>query len=452
MHTLSFLNMQNIKEILIANTAEAFADLLGQSGQSSNRVQQEMDLSQRAQFWGGDNKVIITPEPIPSALLNQNTERMGYKNIRNLWPKYSSIRLCKSILDDPALIKTLIQILRSNKEVKISSYAVTEEYVNLLKFFKKQVLGWNTVNLPSTENPTGLVRFLDSKSGFRKALAVIFPHEKLMLPQGFVCPNRNDVVRAISHFISIKSGFVIKVHNGESGWGIKIMDANDIKRLAKENLHNWVGDLFQSDQIWNFAPYIVEEFISVNKRIGGGFPSGEGHITDDGFIFDYICGQEINQEGSFGGVVLNNKIIPRSIIKSIKVAMERVGKEFYCRGYRGIFDVDFAPSKNGNLYVLESNARITGGTHVFNLMSHLDCDENKYVISNDAFRYNMQPQKPKRLLDLISDFLYPIQSQKRGVLISFISLNRPTMGLVVIGNNKNDAHYLIKKIKDCLDV
>ena len=447
--------MQHIKEIFIANTAEAFADLLDQIASKANheeRIQQEIDLSQRAQFWGTDNKIIITPNPIPTVLLRYNAERIGYKNIKNLWPKNFDIRLCKSILNDPALINTIVQIFQSNQGVKVSSYAVTDDYINLLRFLEEKATGWQATNLPSkTKNPLGLVKAIDSKDGFRKIVANLRLQENLKLPRGFVCRAEADTAKAIRRFLDIRKGFVIKVHNGESGWGVKIVDNDAVQKLAQNKINDWLQELFASDPIWDFAPYVVEEFISVDKTISGGFPSGEGHITDDGFVFDYNCGQEITEEGCFEGVVLNNDIIPDSVNSSMRIGMDMIGNELYSKGYRGVFDVDFAAGQDGNLYILESNARVTGGTHVYNIMSYLGISgNNAHVISNDSFRYNMPTQKPEDCLARVSNILYPIEYQKRGVVISFVGLNRPVIGIIIIGQNKKDALSLMQRAKDCL--
>lgn len=447
--------MQSIKEIFIANTAEAFADLLEQTASGNinqqDRVQQEIDLSQRGQFWGGDNKIIITPTPIPEVLFQHNIDKLGYKNIKNLWPKNPDIRLCNSILNDAGLIEVLIQVFQSNKNVRVSSYSVTDAYLNLLRFFEDRVIGWNVANLPITTNPLKLVKEIDSKNGFREIVVKLFPRKNIKLPRGFICKTEDDVAKAISFFLNIGIGFVVKVHNGESGWGIKIIDNDAVQKLKENKVKDWLRELFKLDPTWKFAPYIVEEFIPVDKTIGGGFPSSEGHITDESFVFDYNCGQEVTKEGFFEGVVLSNDTVPESVNTSVKIAMDTIGNELYSKGYRGIFDVDFAAGKDENLYILESNARITGGTHVYHLMSHLGISEsNAYIISNDSFRYNIPIQKSEELLVRLSDVLYPIGGQKRGLIFSFVSPNRSIIGVIVIGQNKKDAHFLVQRTKDCL--
>lgn len=447
--------MKSIKEIFIANTAEAFADLLEQTALGNvgqqDRIQHEIDLSQRGQLWGGDNKIIITPTPIPGDLLKHNIDKLGYKNIKNLWPKNTDIHLCNSVLNDTELTEVLIQLFQSNKDVRVSAYSVTDDYLKLLRFFKKRVVGWHVTNLPKITNTLDLVREIDSKNGFREIVANLFPMENIKLPRGFICKTGHDVTKAILFFLNVGIGFVIKVHNGESGWGVKIMDKDMIQKFTKSKIEDWLRELFESDPIWKFAPYVVEECIPVDRNIGGGFPSAEGHITDDGFIFDYNCGQEVTKEGFFDGVILNNDIIPNAVNSSMRITINKIGNKLYSKGYRGVFDVDFAAGENRNLYILESNVRMTGGTHVYNIMLHLDINGNDaYVISNDSFRYNMPTQKTEKILARLREVLYPIEGRKRGIIISFISQNRPVIGVITIGKNKEDALALTRRAKNCL--
>jgi len=446
--------MQRIKNIFIANIAEAFADLLEQTvlnnSDQQDRFQQEIDLSQRAQFWGGNDKIIITPEPIPNTLLKNNSECIGYKNITNLWPKNNGVQLCKSIMDDTTLIKNLIKIIRENPYTKISSYSFTDNYANLLRLLKSKVVRWRATNVPHAANPANLVKTIDSKSGFREIIADLFPVKNLRLPRGFICESEKDVLKAIFEFLGEGRGFVIKVHNGESGWGVKIVDDDTAQDLNQTMMREWLSRLFGSDPVWKFAPYVVEEFISVDSTIAGGFPSGEGHITNQGFIFDYECGQEVTKEGSFKGVVISSSILPSFASKNIKIAMEMIGKKFHTNGYRGIFDIDFAAGVDGNLYILESNARMTGGTHVYDIMSYLGLNgNNTYVLSNDSFCYDAPVQKPDKILALLSNIIYPINHQKRGLILSFISMSRPVIGIIVVGENREDARLLIHRAKDC---
>jgi len=449
--------MPKIKDIFFANTAEAFASLLESETSDKNaqqeRIRHENDLSQRAQFWGEDDKVIVTPEPIPIALLEKNLKRLRYKNVINLWPKESKLRLCVAIANDPILKNEIIEIIRANPNIRISSYAATEEYVDLIKMLQKEGIDFEVTNLPHLANPIGLVQKIGSKNGIREIISDLFPKEGIKLPVGYICKNKDEVLRAISEFLNTNQGFVVKIHNGESGWGVKIMNGEAVQSLDRTHIDTWLEDLFQSDQIWKSAPYVVEEFIQANTTMAGGFPSGEGYVDDKGFTFSYSCGQEVTKQGEFGGITISKLSMSHFFDESIETALNIVGGRLHSIGYRGNFDIDFVAGADGDLYILECNARMTGGTHVHGVISHLKINTVKesYIFSNDSYRYGEKVQPSKEILHSLSTLLYPMHEEKRGVLISFMSLYRPVIGIIVIGKDSNDTRSLMEQVKSSLE-
>ncbi len=442
--------MSRIQDIFIANTAEAFADLLENSTSNDarkERISHEMDLSQRAQFWGGDNKIIITPEPIPAALLKCNKGHLGYGNVVNLWPKEPGLRLCTAITRDAELMDKLYDLLRGNPATRICSYAVTKEYVALVKLLRDEIGNLSVVNLSKIEKPAELAETIDSKNGFRTIIIGLFPKDGVKIPNGSICKDKMEVLVAILGFLNANKGFVIKIHKGESGWGIKIVDEEEAKRFDTSQLATWLDNLLQSEDIWEFAPYVVEEFIPTDASLAGGFPSGEGCISETGFAFSYICGQEVTREGEFEGISIDTSLA--EISERIKIALDCIGNKLFTLGYRGVFDVDFAAGTDGNLYILECNARMTGGTHVYDAISHLKLNnlKNRYVFSKDSFRYGDVTLSPTEILQTLSDLLYPIDQEQRGILVSFLSSNRPVMGVVVIGDDRQDVDSLMNQMR-----
>lgn len=452
----SLFYMSKIKDIYFANTAEAFASLLENETPDKNaqqeRIRHENDLSQRAQFWGEDDKVVVTPEPIPTALLENNSRKLGYNNVINLWPKESKSRLCVAIANDPILKNEIIEIIRANPNIRISSYAATEEYVDLIKMLQKGGIDFEVTNLPHLANPIGLVQKIGSKNGIREIISDLFPKEGIKLPVGYICKNKDEVLKAISVFLNKNQGFVVKIHNGESGWGVKIMNEEAVRSLDRTHMDTWLEDLFKSDQIWKSAPYVVEEFIQANTTIAGGFPSGEGYVDDRGFTFSYSCGQEVTPQGEFGGITIGESSISHFFNENIETAMNIVGDRLHDIGYMGNFDIDFVAGADGNLYILECNARMTGGTHVHGVISHLkiNFEQGSYVFSNDLYRYGEKVQPSKEVLHPLSSLLYPIHEEKRGVIISFMSSSRPVIGIIVVGKDSDDTRSLTEQVKSSL--
>ncbi len=449
--------MPKIKDIFVANTAEAFASLLESKASNENlqkeRVEHETDLSQRAQFWGDDDKVVITPEPIPAALLENNSRRLGYKNVTNLWPKESKLRLCVAIANDTVLKNKIIEIIRANPNIRISSYAATEEYVDLIKILQKEGINFEVTNLPHLANPIHLVQMISSKNGVREIISDLFPRKGIRLPIGYICKDKGEILKAISEFLNTNRGFVVKIHDGESGWGIKIVNKEDVQSLDRTRMDTWLENLFQSDRIWKSAPYVVEEFVLADTTIAGGFPSGEGYIDGKGFTFNYSCGQEVTKQGEFEGISIGKSLMSHFFNESVETALNIVGDKLHSIGYRGNFDIDFVAGADGNLYILECNARMTGGTHVHGIISHLNINPEQgfYILSNDSFRYENKTQSSEEILHVLSNLLYPMNEEERGVLISFTSSTRPVIGIIVIGKDSDDTRSLTEQVKSSLE-
>jgi biotin carboxylase len=322
----------------------------------------------------------------------------------------------------------------------------------LVKVLRNEIPNLQVINLPHVANPAHLVQIVDSKNGFRTAMADLFPREGVRLPIGYTCDNGEEVLSAIAELLKRDRGFVIKIHNGESGWGVKMVNHQESMMLDQSRMNVWLEDLFRSDHIWEFAPYIVEEFITVDTKIAGGFPSGEGYVNDTGFRFTYSCGQEVSQLGEFEGILIDTGSLPTFYNEVIEKTLNTIGTRLYSMGYRGIFDVDFAAGTDGNLYILECNARVTGGTHVYDAISHLkiSAEEGLYIYSNDSLRYGDVTRPPKDVLSVCSNLLYPIQDEKRGVLITFVSPSQPVIGIIVIGRDREDALLLGEHVRSGL--
>ena len=117
--------------------------------------------------------------------------------------------------------------------------------------------------------------------------------------------------------------------------------------------------------------------------------------------------------------------------------------------YRGFCDIDFVAAKSGNLYAVETNPRRTGGTHVYDLANLLfghSWENQRYFLSHDSFRYGARILNAPELLKVIEPLLFPIQGQKRGVVVTSINPSDPVMGYVVIDADKKSGERLQQQL------
>ncbi len=434
--------MNAFNTILIANTAEAFKKILFETSGTDNgkrRIRHELALSQRAFFWQGDNKVVITPYLIPKELIEHNTKILGFKNVTNFAPKEDRIDLCEAIVNDSVLWGILAQIIKSNPGIIISPYAVTANFVELINKLRKVNLDFHAPELPDSES-LWTIEYLDSKSGFRKHVSAL---SNMHIPEGCVCEDFEQAIYAGRRFMEQRRSCVIKSNMGESGWGTLILKKERFKNLL--DFENYVRTAFVRDSIWNQLPLVVEEFIDPLFSIAGGMPSAEAYIDSSGIKVTYTCGQDINDQGEFLGVVIGNEILPAGLDKKIRSATKEIGQSFFKLGYRGFFDVDFVLSKNGIPYAIESNTRRTGGTHVYDfkqwLAKSMDVD-GLHILSHDSFVYGTNVLSPAEILKQSRGVLYPVNGKSKGIMISFISIKDPVIGYMVIGQNKQQTEEI----------
>lgn len=445
--TLNFMNntKKQYKEIIISNGAEAFRNIIEKTGDKkeiSRRLSIEHSLSQRALFWGEDNKILITPYPIDPFFLETNSTILKYQNVKNVFPKKIKISLCEAIVNDRSLFAEVIGFIKSNPNISITSYAVTEEYLILINKLRCLKLKFKVSELPCPEN-IWTVQYLDSKSGFREQIYKIKCKEnKINLPFGFICKNKSEAIHAGQWFLTRNKSCVLKSNFGESSWGLKILNKKSGKGYCGIEL---------LDGIWEDTIIVVEEYIETNKLVAGGSPSIEVYVDDKGSIVTYLCGQIFDDLGSFVGVELGRDVIDRQTFQELKYLGEVVGNAYWEFGYRGYFDLDTIISKKKReIYLIETNTRRTGGTHVFDTAKRLlgnNWENERYLISNDQFVYGESIFSPNILIEKIQKIIYPIGNHKTGVILTIIDEKRPVIGYVIIGKNQVECVKIYDELR-----
>jgi hypothetical protein len=437
------------KTIIIANGAEAFEDVLNKIRDKKERKQKimlEHNLSGRALFWESNSKVIVTPYPIQNSLINKSIE-FGLSNIKNLAPLKICISLSRAIMADSSLWNSIVKIIRNNPGIKISPYSVTEEFLVLAKNLKKKNLDFSVSEKPEL-NSEWTISYLDSKVGFRTEMLRVqsFLKEEI-IPEGFICKDKKEALDVAKWFYKSKRSCVLKVNYGESGWGLIIAKRSNFNSIL--NLEKELKKRLNFNLIWNNTLIVVEEFIKSNMNVERDSPSVEIFVDNSGPKITYSCGQLLVDQKEFVGVVMGKDFFNANINSKLHKISSAIGKEYWKLGYRGFFDIDFVVSSQGKPYVIETNMRRTGGTHVFDIAKTIfgqKWEEKAYFISQDSFKYGNKILSDNILLDKISHVLYPIKSEKKGVIVTIIDRWAPTFGFVIVASTSEEAKSIYSKL------
>ena len=424
-------------DLVIANTAEAFAPLLDRSDPGTGRALHERDLAGRALFWGGPETIVVAPEPNDPALVKHAAGLMACDLLEVWHPARSSLGLCADILADPALLVRLSEACERAGDFRVRPYAVTPEFCEL-----SERLGWG-----DWRDALCAAAELDSKAGFRR----IFECSELALPEGTICGSAEDTAAALHAFANRERAAAVKVHNGESGWGLRFFDPMD-GRLATHRLcERAVQSLFASESVWAAGPYVVEQYVDCDRTEPGFSPSGEGSVDATGVRFDYLCDQLVNADGEFAGVSIGHEVELSPRAEALRRQTLIVGEALRARSYRGTFDVDFIIDRAGEIFAVECNARITGGTHVIGVARALFGEQwrKRSFVSNDAIRYDADPIPAAQILARL-DALLMRRGRDRGIIVSFVSVTRPVLGAIAVGSSREDALSQLQSIEQML--
>jgi len=247
---------------------------------------------------------------------------------------------------------------------------------------------------------------------------------------------------------------VIKTNKGHSGMGVLLYRKGDLPKKY-QGCFKKIVEVFGKDSYWKKFPIVVESLVIPNPRIGGGFPNAEFLIKKNGEVkLLYYCGMRVSKEGVFGGVEINEEVLPRRVASRITDIGYLIGEQYAHDGYRGYFDIDFIAGKRGNIFVNESNVRVTGGTHVYQAAIELagrNFMKKSYVLSDNVFEI---PGKKifsfNKLHKLMEPLLFDRKTKEGLVIASSNLLLQGKLAYIIFGKNKKRALAIEEEMKRLL--
>lgn len=433
-------------KIIFANMAEAMEEITNDISGNKKllKIQEELSLSDRIILWENDNKIVITPKPIPTSLLERNIKNLGFTNIKNIFPCKVAENISREIINNKNIWDKVVKIIKNNPGINLSPYSITNSFLTLINKLSELKLKFN-VNEKPCENNEWLISYLDSKIGSRTEINKI-KSSAIKTPESFICKNIKEAINIARWFWNSNRSCVLKTNFGESGWGVMILRRKNYKFM--EDLSDEILKKFNMDAIWSKHSMLIEEYIDpIDAEYK--FPSAELYLADKDFKVTYICNQIINEDGEFIGITIGRNLMNKSVKSKILKISYQIGKKFWKLGYRGFFDIDFIISRNGTPFPIETNMRRTGGTHVYDVAKTLfgkKWERECYCISNNQFYYGGKVLCSSDILDKLDKVLYPIGSKKEGVIVILVNEYKPAFGFIVISDNKENVMRLYYKM------
>lgn len=454
--------MKNIvkeRVVRIFNLSEdvwPFIETIGDKKAMMAEIEENANLADRDLFSMAEEFefTFITPKKLNPRFVKYFVDICMMRKMEVLVPKKRTGQICEDILADSKIMTTLVKMGKTCKRLTITSYSTSPYFLKLIRVLRSKGIDVRTPEAPE-EADAWTVNFYGSKSGIRQLTQINGAiRADLKMPDGVVSSGVLDSAKIAANKYIKEGGVVIKTNKGHSGMGVLIFRKGDLPKKFYE-CQKKIVEVFNGDKYWEKFPIVIESLVKPNPRIGGGFPNAEFLIKKDGEIkLLYYCGMRVDEKGVFGGVEIGEEVLPRRVTSRITDIGYLIGEQYAEDGYRGFFDIDFIAGKGGEIFVNESNVRVTGGTHVYQAAVELAGREfmkKVYVLSDNNYSI---PGKKIFTFDKLHKLMKPIlfeRKTKEGLVIA--SSNLLAMGklaYIIFGKNKRRALAIEEEMKKIL--
>jgi hypothetical protein len=415
-------------------------------------IEENADLGDRDLFSFCDEETMmfVLPRPVDDAFLDYYTSLFGKRNFRVLVPETHSGVICEDILHDEDVMRVLINAANGMRRLVVKSYTTSQSFLDLVRVLRERGLTIFTPEAPEEED-AWTVNFFGSKSGIRQLSQQSRAIEPdFIMADGIVVSGIIDASRIAANKYVSEHGVVLKTNKGHSGAGILLLREGELP-TEYSPCQKAILEMLQKDDYWKLFPIVIESLLSVNQTVGGGCPSVEFQILKNGHVeFLYYGGMRVTKDGVFCGMEIHdNAISEQAAVRMVDTGFF-IGEQYRTNGYRGYFDVDFVASKNGQVYVTESNVRRTGGTHVFATAERLFGKDFMYltcILSNNA--YALRPDKTftfNEMLAILAPVLFNKQTREGLIIISENLLSYHQLGYIIFAKTEKRARDLEAKM------
>jgi len=401
-------------------------------------VEQRMYRGDRGIFWLGRSKLLVVTTAVPDAEFI--CQRWGYSATSVFTPVRTSYQLSLDILHDPELLKQIVAYAGPKKAVQLVPYAATPEFYKLVNHLRAEYSLTVVLGESPMESDLWVRDYIDTKAGFRSLISEWIPGGGV-IPSGFICRDTKQAANAVHWFNRHEMGAVVKADSGESGLGHLIFtDAGiSFEQVAKK----LADDMFLRDDL-----IVVDQLIKSETQLS---PSLELFVPAVGTPprVTYVSSQLFSEFGHFSGVLISQGLTESSWYARLTDLGLQIAKNLQGLGYVGHFDIDTIVDDDGHLYLLEINARRTGGTYVHEFASLTfgeDYLSKVSLLCNNSVKCG-EINKLEDLLDSLDGLLFSAAGPERGIVITVTScLSTNEFGCILVAPDEQELLSLKKEM------
>jgi hypothetical protein len=438
---------EDLPLVVVANIAESSINFLPPHHKTTSVLVQERQFkAERSLLWLGASKLVFVSYPVPHLDYLQN--HLGYAGTIIAVPKKPTAYLSYDIRREQPLRDQIVAYAGDGRAIRLIPYANTLQFMALVDILRTEC--GLEVHLPESPAPENLwlYRNIGSKSGFRRQMSDWLPTGSL--PAAVICEDKQTAFDAIKGFSAQGKGCIIKPDRGQAGIGMqfynhKLSDNGHLPGNGHSSTDETIKELLSSPFL--AADNItIEEFIPSSQRIS---PSLEFHLPPDGCgepTITYLSNQLFSNEvGHFNGVLISRALADAPWLPRLKEDGITIANNLYEMGYIGHFDLDAVVDDAGQPYLLELNARRTGGTHVheFALFAFGEDYLDAVMLKSQDAMSSGRVRDVDTLFSRIGDLLYPMQGEPHGVVVTISStLPMGRFGYILVASGEEELTAL----------
>jgi hypothetical protein len=252
---------------------------------------------------------------------------------------------------------------------------------------------------------------------------------------------------------------VFKANEGGSGIGVNVYPPQRL--VTSEQVLAMLNSVKNNPLYTGEVPFIVEEYIPPDFSHHGVFPSVDVLMTADGDIRiqavdAMVITHDENEVGFYGCVAGVGLFSPdqTQMLTDMTLVVAEILRE---TGYVGWFDVDYILSVDGSIIPTEVNLRRTSMCYMVEIGRRLFGPEflsECAMRSNDKYiRSNLYGCTYADLRRLLAPILYPIDSSRRGLIITECmrsAYDRGKFGYLIIGKDQDDTWRIEQEMERLL--
>ncbi len=317
------------------------------------------ELADMGAFWGGHEKVLVTPRGTDRRWLGDTADALGW-SIELLEPRPMTGRLLDDALLDTTFMARLADLFA--EPTTLEAWGATP---SLLRF--KAVLRAMGVDVRADvprADALWSVTYLDSKLALNDLAMEL---ADLRVPNAQTAVSFEHLLGLVRARTSGGEPFVVKSNVSVGGYAMLPILARDPS--AADRVLNDLSAAMAEEPLFREGPFVLQDWVPSDPQVLRPTFDGIVRALDD--VEEVGVGGMLMDQGCrYRGVVVGDVPLPQDVQLAAARTGIAVGRAAAQIGFRGWYDVDFVLSDGGDLYATEINARRTSPAHAFALLDH----------------------------------------------------------------------------------